>query len=209
MIITKMRLFLAAYLGNADGDARLAAEMAGYRWPEKAGPQLMARPIIQAMIARKAELAGLSGDAVLSRLADIEKEERKRTRDAERLRDELWRQQFRQEREEYERRRQEDARRRQEEQEERQRRQEEWERWERESDERLEQLFARLAAATAVLNEAYAVLGLTPPVTEAQVTVAYRQRARACHPDHGGSAEEMARLNNARDVVLRVIRRRA
>jgi curved DNA-binding protein CbpA len=59
------------------------------------------------------------------------------------------------------------------------------------------------------IREAYAVLGLTQPATETQIMATYRKRARECHPDHGGSAEMMTRLNAAKDVVLGAIRKPA
>jgi hypothetical protein len=48
------------------------------------------------------------------------------------------------------------------------------------------------------------VLGLNGgPVTEEQVSAAYRELAKVCHPDlQGGSHEAMAQLNRARDKGL-------
>lgn len=46
------------------------------------------------------------------------------------------------------------------------------------------------------------VLGLSGPVTADQVKAAYRDKARAAHPDTGGSKETMALLSRARDEAL-------
>lgn len=42
------------------------------------------------------------------------------------------------------------------------------------------------------------VLGLSGPVTKADIEIAYRQKAATAHPDKGGSNEEMTALNRAR-----------
>lgn len=47
------------------------------------------------------------------------------------------------------------------------------------------------------------VLGIQPDATREQITAAYRDLARAAHPDAGGCAEDMARLNLARDRGLK------
>jgi hypothetical protein len=49
------------------------------------------------------------------------------------------------------------------------------------------------------------VLGLTGPVTADQVKAVYREKAKAAHPDGGGSKEAMALLNRARDEGLAAI----
>ena len=46
------------------------------------------------------------------------------------------------------------------------------------------------------------VLGLKLPVTKEQINTAYRVKAMAAHPDHGGSNEAMAALNEARRDAL-------
>jgi hypothetical protein len=51
-------------------------------------------------------------------------------------------------------------------------------------------------------REHLAVLGLEPPANWRQVEEAYRRKAIECHPDHGGSAKEMARITAARDALL-------
>ena len=42
------------------------------------------------------------------------------------------------------------------------------------------------------------VLGLTGPVTTAQIDTAYREKAQSAHPDKGGSVDAMQLLNRAR-----------
>jgi hypothetical protein len=50
--------------------------------------------------------------------------------------------------------------------------------------------------------EALEVLGLTDPVTEAEVREAWVRLMRVAHPDGGGSDWLAARVNQARDVLL-------
>jgi molecular chaperone DnaJ len=54
------------------------------------------------------------------------------------------------------------------------------------------------------LGDPYAVLGLAPGATVADVQRAYRRRARLLHPDIAGEqgTARMAELNLARDTVL-------
>lgn len=47
------------------------------------------------------------------------------------------------------------------------------------------------------------VLGLKPGATADQIAAAFRGKARAAHPDAGGSTAAMAELNQARDAALR------
>lgn len=51
-------------------------------------------------------------------------------------------------------------------------------------------------------EEAYAVLGLKPGASEAEIQDAYRRLMRGAHPDGGGSDWLAARLNQARDTLL-------
>lgn len=51
------------------------------------------------------------------------------------------------------------------------------------------------------------ILGLRPGASEAEITAAYRAKARASHPDAGGSERAMSDLNRARDEAMRMIAR--
>lgn len=51
-------------------------------------------------------------------------------------------------------------------------------------------------------EEAYAVLGIAPGATEAEIRAAHKRLMRAAHPDSGGSDWVAARINQARDVLL-------
>ena len=57
-------------------------------------------------------------------------------------------------------------------------------------------------------GDPYAVLGLAPGATAADVQRAYRRRARLLHPDVAGEGgtSRMAELNLARDAVLAQLR---
>lgn len=52
-------------------------------------------------------------------------------------------------------------------------------------------------------SDHWTLLGLLPGSSADDVRRAYREQARAAHPDSGGSDEQMAALNRARDAALR------
>ena len=62
----------------------------------------------------------------------------------------------------------------------------------------------RLPAMTP--DRARLLLEVQPPAAPAQVEDAFRRRAWMAHPDRGGSAEEFARLAEARVVLLATTR---
>merc|ERR1719174_757404 len=61
----------------------------------------------------------------------------------------------------------------------------------------LEAMLERLRA-----GEAYAVLGLLPTATDAEIAHAYKSLAVRLHPDKGGDAEQFKRLRGAYDRIL-------
>lgn len=49
-------------------------------------------------------------------------------------------------------------------------------------------------------------LGLEPDAALDEIDTAYRRLAKQLHPDHGGSDQDMVRLNMARECAMRVSR---
>lgn len=47
----------------------------------------------------------------------------------------------------------------------------------------------------------YAVLGVKSTQSKEEIKVAYRAKARKCHPDVGGNAEEFQRISKAWDYI--------
>ncbi len=67
----RQRLFVAAFLGEANGSAREAARIAGYAHPHVAGARVLANVGVQAHVAAKVASVTLSADEVLARLGDF------------------------------------------------------------------------------------------------------------------------------------------
>ncbi len=63
--------------------------------------------------------------------------------------------------------------------------------------------WTRRGSSAMSAAEAYAALGLAPGASAAEIQAAHRRLMRAAHPDAGGDTEQAARLNRARDVLLR------
>lgn len=63
------------------------------------------------------------------------------------------------------------------------------------------------AWGTALDSDALGVLGLSLPVTRADVRRAYKRLAKTVHPDLGGTHEEFIKLKNAHDSALRLAAR--
>jgi len=51
------------------------------------------------------------------------------------------------------------------------------------------------------IHEALEILDLPPLVSWAEIRRRYRELSRASHPDRGGDAERMARINEAYEIL--------
>jgi hypothetical protein len=73
----------------------------------------------------------------------------------------------------------------------------------------VEQAFAGYAALPHRSGpDPWEVLGVQQTATEAEVLAAFRHKARAAHPDTGGSHDAFAELSQAKDIALATIRSR-
>ncbi len=62
---------------------------------------------------------------------------------------------------------------------------------------------ARRRAGTMSEDEAYEVLGLQKGASDEEVARSHRSLMKKLHPDHGGSTDLAARVNEAKDVLMR------
>lgn len=60
----------------------------------------------------------------------------------------------------------------------------------------------RRASAVMTREEAFAVLGLQPTASDAEIRETHHRLMMKLHPDHGGSDYLAAKINQARDVLL-------
>lgn len=68
----------------------------------------------------------------------------------------------------------------------------------------IEQAFMGYAALpeASLVPDCWSLLGVSPGASEGEVRTAYRQLAKACHPDVGGDHRRLVELNRARDEAL-------
>jgi hypothetical protein len=67
----KQRLFVAFYLGQANGNATEAARMAGYATPHPEGARLLRNATVRAAVDAHLAHAAMSADEILARLSEI------------------------------------------------------------------------------------------------------------------------------------------
>ena len=63
--------------------------------------------------------------------------------------------------------------------------------------------WSRARSGTMTEEEAYQLLGLTQGASREEVARAHRTVMKKAHPDHGGSTDLAARVNEAKDVLMR------
>jgi len=71
----------------------------------------------------------------------------------------------------------------------------------------LDQAFAGYAALPPTAEDWAIVLGVATTATRDEILSAHRRLAAEHHPDKGGRSEDMARINEARDIALKAVLR--
>jgi hypothetical protein len=67
----RQRLFVEAYLGDANGNATKAARAAGYTHPHEQGRRLVRNCTIKAQVARRVAEAAMPANEVLARMSEL------------------------------------------------------------------------------------------------------------------------------------------
>ncbi len=62
----------------------------------------------------------------------------------------------------------------------------------------------KILTGTEVGMDPFEILGVEPNAPKDEVTKAFRKKAWKAHPDHGGSNEEMMKVNAAYEAISRV-----
>jgi len=62
---------------------------------------------------------------------------------------------------------------------------------------------SRRSSSDMTEEEAYQTLGLRPDATREDIARAHRRLMKERHPDHGGTTDDAARVNQAKDILMR------
>ena len=73
----------------------------------------------------------------------------------------------------------------------------------REQERKLQMEQLKRAVRERLCARHYVTLGLTPPVSREEIKAGYRDKAKAMHPDRGGSDEQFCKLTEAYHALMR------